>query len=146
MLENILENKLLEINNTSINAPEQIRTLREFARDLNEEIEYYEARAANLLNSLKRYGDEKKELQEELDEITLEYQEDRAYNKEVLQLLVENNEDLRQQLNILKETNEKLTRKLMQKELEDEDGKHGILKKYAVRGRCGKIGRTSEAH
>lgn len=117
MLENILENKLVEINNKSGDAFQQIRVLREFTRELNEEIEYYEERSANLLNSLKRYGDEKKELQEELDEITLEYQEDRAYNKEVMQRLVENNEDLRQQLNVLKETNEKLTRKLLEMRL-----------------------------
>lgn len=117
MLENILENKFVEINNTSINAPEQIRALREFARDLNEEIEYYEARSGNLLNSYTRLGVEKSKLEEELDEITLEYQEDQAYNKEVLQRLVENNADLREQINALKETNEKLTRKLLEKEL-----------------------------
>lgn len=117
MLENILENKLVEINNKSGDMPQQIRVLRDLARDINEEANYYEERTANLLNSLKRYGDEKKELQEELDEITLEYQEDRAYNKEVMQRLVENNEDLRQQLNVLKETNEKLTRKLLEMRL-----------------------------
>lgn len=118
MLESILEKTFTTIDNESINAPEQIRTLREFARDLNDDINYYEARAANLLNSLKRYGDEKRELQEELDDITLEYQEDRAYNKEVLQRLVENNEDLRQQIGVLKETNEKLTHKLLEMRLE----------------------------
>lgn len=117
MLENILVNKLVEINNESINAPDQITTLREFARDLNEEIEYYEARCANLLNSYNRLLSKKYKLKEELDEITLEYQEDRAYNKEVMQRLVENNEDLRQQLNVLKETNEKLTRKLLEMRL-----------------------------
>lgn len=117
MLESILENKLDEIKNKCCNVFQQIRVLRELAREINEDANYYEERSANLLNSLKRYGDEKKELQEELDEITLEYQEDRAYNKEVIQRLVENNEDLRQQLNILKETNEKLTRKLLEKGL-----------------------------
>ena len=115
MLEAKLENFFVTINNESINAPEQIRALREFARDLNDEANFYEERAANLLNSLKRYEDEKKELQEELDEITLEYQEDRVYNEEVMQRLVESNEDLRQQLNVLKETNEKLIRKLIEK-------------------------------
>lgn len=117
MLEAMLENQFVEINNKSNNTYQQIRVLREFARELNEEANYYEERSANLLNSLKRYGDEKKELQEELDEITLEYQEDRAYNKEVMQRLIENNEDLRQQLNVLKETNEKLTLKLLEKGL-----------------------------
>lgn len=117
MLENILENKLVEINNKSGDMPQQIRVLREFARELNEETEYYEARVANLLNSYNRLLTKKYELKEELDEITLEYQEDRAYNKEVMQRLVENNEDLRQQLNVLKETNEKLTRKLLEKGL-----------------------------
>lgn len=116
MLENILENKLVEINKRG-DVSQQIRFLRELARELNEETNYYEERSANLLNSLTRYRDEKKELQEELDEITLEYQEDRAYNKEVMQRLVENNEDLRQQLNVLKETNEKLTRKLLEMRL-----------------------------
>lgn len=117
MLEATLEKNLESIAYRSNNNSDQIKALKAFCHTINHDALYYEERAANLLNSLKRYGDEKKELQEELDEITLEYQEDCAYNKEVMQRLVENNEDLRQQLNALKETNEKLTRKLMEKEM-----------------------------
>lgn len=117
MLETTLEKNFVSIAIRSNNKSDQIKALEAFCRAINNDALYYEERSANLLNSLKRYGDEKKELQEELDEITLEYQEDRAYNKEVMQRLVENNEDLRQQLNVLKETNEKLTRKLLEKGL-----------------------------
>lgn len=117
MLEHILDKKLDTINNESINAPDQIRTLRGFVRELNEDVEFFEARCANLLLSYNKALKENAELKEELDGITLEHQEERAYNKEVLERLVANNEDLQEQIAVLKETNEKLTLKLLEKGL-----------------------------
>lgn len=117
MLESLLNKRFEEIDKGTPYVFERLSMLRDLARELNNDSNYYEDRAANLLISYTRLGVKKAKLEEELDEITLEYQEDRAYNKEVLQRLVENNADLREQIITLKETNEKLTRKLLEKGL-----------------------------